>query len=233
MYYRRSDRKERIRQTAKRFLLVGGILLLIALGADRWMRPVIQNNAAVETARITSRLINQALQQTLLTIEEDQRPYVILQQKADGTVSSVQLDSAAVSKAQTVLTDAALNTLSQLEEERFSITLGTLLFPNYLSDRGPKLSVALSPSGYAVTRIASDFSEMGINQTRHRLIFQLTIQISCAFTGYRTATEVTSDLVLCDTIIVGDLPEYYTKVITESQNLLNDLNDYAPGMPDA
>ena len=37
---------------------------------------------------------------------------------------------------------------------------------------------------------------------------------------------------LADTIIVGSIPEYYTNVVTEDQNLVGDLNDYTPNFPD-
>jgi len=228
MYYRKISKKRRRKRFAIRLLVLGIILLLLTIIIGKQITPTIHRNAVIQTKIISTKILNEALSQTLENLSEGQSDYITLEKKEDGTVSSVQINSITVSKLQTELTEAVIKTLSQLGKTEMSMALGTLLSPTFFAQSGPPLRFYLKPSGNVNTKICSDFSESGINQARHTLSFRVSVPIFCAISAYRTETTVETEFLLSDTVIVGDVPEYYTKVITENESLLNDLNDYVP-----
>ncbi len=228
MYYRKASGFRRLRALGIRLLIFGLIFLLLLFFADRKLRPIILNSASIRIKAIATTALNEAITQTLAETA-DNDSYVALEKGSDGKVTSVQTDSAAIGKAQTTLTRSVMTCLSKLENDRIEISLGTLLRPEHFSGKGPKLHFYVRPHGYATTRIISSFSEAGINQTQHKLLFQVSVPVSGGISGYRSEVVIEADFILADTVIVGDVPGYYTNVITEDQSLVEDLNDYAPG----
>ena len=76
-------------------------------------------------------------------------------------------------------------------------------------------------------RIVSRFEDAGINQTRHQLILAVQTEVEAVLAGKRTEVSVPSEFVLAETVLVGQIPESYTRVLTDSRELVSELNDYA------
>ncbi len=232
IYYRKISGRRRKRMIGIRFLVLGLLIFLLLFLVDRAVRPIIQSNAAIQIKALTTTALNEAVIQTLEKTENSYDSLILLEKDGDGRVTSVQTDAASIGKIQSTLTKAVMTCLSGLESSDIQVHLGTLLQPEYFSGRGPGLHFLLRPNGYVTTKIVSSFSEAGINQTQHKILFRISAPMAGAITGYSTQATVEIDFVLADTIIVGSIPEYYTNVVTEDQNLVGDLNDYTPNFPD-
>lgn len=232
MYYRKISGTRKKRKIALRLVCVGLILLFLFLIAEIGIRPILHNNAVTQTKIIATNTLNQAITKVLSELPSEETDYIRLEKKEDGTVSSIQINHNAVSKVQTTLTQAVMKSLSELKQNQFEISLGTLLSPTYFAQKGPQFQFVLNPIGYVTTQICNDFAEAGINQTRHSLFFRVSVQMFYAMSGYRTKTMIEMEIPLANTVILGEVPEYYTNVITKDENLVNDLNDYAPSQPD-
>ena len=56
---------------------------------------------------------------------------------------------------------------------------------------------------------ASDFSQAGINQTLHRLNMQVSIDVAVLVLGQASSFTVTSEVVVAETVIVGEVPDTF------------------------
>ena len=74
----------------------------------------------------------------------------------------------------------------------------------------------------------SAFTDAGINQTRHQIILEVTAEMRILTGLGGVDTEVTNQLVVSDTVIVGHVPEQYTYIDDTEQSLLGKINDYTP-----
>ena len=232
MYYRKISKERKRRLRAVRVLVLGLLLLLAVFGTDRKIRPIIRDNAAIQTKAIAVKALNEAVIQTLEQTDSTYNNLVNLEKGNDGKVVSVQTNAPAVSQVQSALTQAVMECLEKLQNSKFEMRLGTLLSPEYFSGHGPKFRFQLEPSGYVTTKIVSTFSSAGINQTQHKILFQISVPISGAIPGYHSEAIISTDFLLADTVIVGSIPEYYTNVVTEDKNMVGELNDYSPDMPE-
>ncbi len=231
MYYRAMTRERRRRRAAIRALAVAFILLGVILGVNRRIRPVLQRNAVLQAKILFTKVLNQAITEQLQDGDHAYDTMVRLGKAQDGQIVSVELDAPRLNVIQAQLTERAIQQLQGMENNVYTVPLGTLLRPEYCSGKGFRLKFRLEPIGYVTTKILSSFTEAGINQTRHELKFQITVPMAIAMTGYRTDTEIGMDFMLADTLIVGKVPQYYTNVITEDQNLVDELNDYKAEEP--
>ena len=72
----------------------------------------------------------------------------------------------------------------------------------------------------------SVFSDAGINQTLHRIVLEVKTTVSAIIPGYTTSVEISGQFVIAETIIVGEVPDAYTHVISGNSDLIGNINDY-------
>lgn len=78
-----------------------------------------------------------------------------------------------------------------------------------LSGISPSIKVAMERAGSIDSRIDSEFTSVGINQTLHRIYLNLKCSIGI-LTPFKTVTkDVYSKILLTETVIVGEVPSTY------------------------
>ncbi|MEG1778954.1 MAG: sporulation protein YunB, partial [Oscillospiraceae bacterium] len=107
--------------------------------------------------------------------------------------------------------------------------LGSLTGSVFLAGRGPNIKFTMIPVGTIKTDIKNEFLSAGINQTLHRMILTIEVEIATDMAGYTIPTKVQSSICIGETIIVGVSPEAFTNVENSSQSLEGKLFDYRAG----
>jgi sporulation protein YunB len=116
--------------------------------------------------------------------------------------------------------------IKQIEHHDLNISFGTALGIHMFYGRGPSIPIKLMPKGYADTQILSSFTSAGINQTLHRIILTVATDISAIIPGYTSSVTVQTTFMVAETVIVGNVPEAFTNVLTAQENLVDTLNDF-------
>ena len=80
-------------------------------------------------------------------------------------------------------------------------------------------------SSNAICDIQSTFDDAGINQTRHQIMLNIDATVYIVIPWYKTNVELSTNFVIAETVIVGTVPEYFTRV-DGSENVVDDINDY-------
>ena len=164
--------------------LVGGILAL-----DMGIRPLVREAAASQTQIAVNRIIQQSV---LEVLEEDRLRYqsfVSLQQNQSGETTALTTDTVLINRLQGELLEKILQTLQQYREMQLEIPLGSLTGIQFLAGRGPLVTLRLRPVGLVKTKIINQFDEAGINQTRHRIQLQVTVDMLSLLPGYRISSQ--------------------------------------------
>jgi sporulation protein YunB len=110
------------------------------------------------------------------------------------------------------LTTAIQKRLSEYDDGKLYIALGTLIGSDIFTGRGPKIEVRMVPVGYVTAAITNEFASAGINQTLHRIMMSVTGTVTVVMAGYSATSEVTADFCIAETIIVGAVPQAYTQI---------------------
>ncbi|MDF3005769.1 MAG: yunB [Oscillospiraceae bacterium] len=203
-------------------LIVFGLLALI----DAQIRPMIKSMAAYQAKVYATRVINEAIgaQLTGNTVSYDSLVKVTTDN--NGRVTSVQTDMVRLNLLKATMTDAASQQLALLQSQTIRIPLGTLLGWQLLSGRGPKIEFKIVPAGFVQSQLNHRFDSAGINQTRHQIVMQLDANIIAILPGYTAASEISSSLILAETVIVGVSPESFTQVLTKNDDAAGLIADY-------
>lgn len=192
------------------FAVIFLIIAIILVICDTRVRPVIKRKVR-DCARTDSVLIlNRILLEQIDELKINYSDIAHIGYGTDGSITSIEIDTAAVNTFKAAFALSASRALREIDEFEFSLRLGTLLGPEFLTERGPKIPFKVASSEYVQTEILSKFLEAGINQTVHRILLEVTVNICCYFPGYSTSVTVNSELTLAETVIIGDVPQFYS-----------------------
>ena len=84
-----------------------------------------------------------------------------------------------------------------------------------LARYGPQLKVSIEPIGTVSVDFKTSFESAGINQTRHTIYLEAKTQVKVVIPLTTSTKEVKVKIPICETIIVGEVPESYVNVPPE------------------
>ena len=96
-----------------------------------------------------------------------------------------------------------------LDTSDIGIPLGSLFLPEFLSGRGPAIPVHILSIRNSDATFASNFSQAGINQTLHQLTMVVSVDVAILVLGQTSNFTVNSEVVVAQTVIVGDVPNMF------------------------
>lgn len=188
-------------------LLIGGFVAV-----DARLRPLIQSYGYMAARRGAMLAVHTAVEDvmTAQSVEYDQ--LIDIQRDGEGHIVSVSADTAAVNRLKAAVTTAVTGELGTREQMTARIPLGSVFGGSLLTGRGPFLPINVHTSGAVVSQLVSEFTDAGINQTRHRITLCVTVLMTAALPAERVAIELTTDFAVCETVIVGRVPQTVTQV---------------------
>lgn len=208
---RRAGPKNRKRKY--RWKLAGVLLAAAALFAavDSQLRPVVETMAQYQCRVVSVIAINEAVMDELEKMGDVPHRLVHLEKNVDGTVSNVELDSVEMNRLKARLTEAVSNRLTGLENQDVAIPLGTLLGWQLLAGAGRSIHLQIVPASFVESEVVDTLESAGINQTQHRVCIRFTVEMSAILPGYSTSVDVTDEVCVAQTLIVGQVPEFYAQ----------------------
>lgn len=182
---------------------------LLFLWADWNIRPLVEDFALMQTKIIASMAANDAVCQRLDQEKDLCDKLVQIQYDEKGNVCSLQIDTVTAEMLQEDIASAVEEEIAALREKDVAIPLGTVLGIQILNGKGPSIHFSILPASYVQTNLESEFEACGINQIQHRVKMHLTVSVVVFTPGFSKEVEVDSYIVLAETVIVGDVPQWY------------------------
>ncbi|WP_270739105.1 sporulation protein YunB [Massilioclostridium coli] len=210
-----------------RFIVVGIILLTSFFLLDSQLRPIVNQMAGYQAKEYATTVVNQAVSKQL---EEDPESFENLskmERLEDGTISSIQANIPNLTQIQTNVIHTITQILSEIGTTQVNIPLGNLTGMLIFSGKGPNISIQLLPQGTVHTQLTSQFEDAGINQTIHRIVLTVKIEMLALFPCYSSEVNASIDYILSENIIVGKVPQYYTQIIGESEQSLETATNHS------
>lgn len=135
--------------------------------------------------------------------------YVHVTRDANERIASVQIDSVGISLLASELTMTLLDTVQNYQNTDFGIPLGNLTGSALLSGHGPLIPVRPVAAGNVASEMQSSLTAAGINQTLHRVSLHFVVAISYLAPLENCTESLSFDIVLAETLIVGEVPILY------------------------
>ncbi len=191
--------------------IVIALLILVFLGyllIDNAVRPSILSLTEARLRAIGVKSLNEAVQQTvgngvvytdLINIVKDN----------EGKITLISANTTQMNNLAAKTANCAQDKIINIGEQGISIPIGTVIGGQLLTGRGPSINVKIEPVGSVVTEFKTEFEDAGINQTRHKIYIVLTATVRIVVGNAAQSVDISSQVLISDTIIIGDVPQNY------------------------
>lgn len=217
---------------AFKLMICGILILLLGLGIEQRMRPMVETVAEYQAQLIATRNINDAVLDVIRAEDVQYNDIVTIRQGTDGQVASLTTDMVAMNRLKAQVTNRVSEYMEQETMQTVEIPLGTLAGGSVFSGRGPMVEFKLLPASYVDTQLYNDFQSAGINQTLHRIMMSVDVRVTAVIPIYTVTTEVHTNVCLAETMIVGKVPSAFTDINGDLSPLINQYSDYHANLQD-
>lgn len=169
----------------------------------------IRSLAQTQVTNTTSDLINDAIDRQIEdgTIQYDRMVY--FEKDLDGRITALKTNMSEVNRLKTDILNLINDEILAYCEDDFGIPIGSLFLPEFLSGKGPSIPIQILSIRNSDASFTSSFSEAGINQTLQQLNMHISVDVTVLVLGRTDSFTVSSQVVVAETIIVGDVPNTY------------------------
>ena len=194
---------------------VGILVFLLALALSCFVlfrgkyRPVIRSLAETQVKNATSDLTNDAIAKQIAAGNIAYDRIVYFEKDLNGRITALKTNIGEINRLKTDILNIINDEILALDTSDIGIPLGSLILPEFFSGKGPVIPVRILSIRNSDAVFASDFSQAGINQTLHRLNMQVSIDVAVLVLGQASSFTVTSEVVVAETVIVGEVPDTF------------------------
>ena len=191
-------------------LLICLILLfaVFMLLRDRYDR-VIQSLAETQITNVTSDLTNDAIARQIAEGDIRYDRIVYFEKDLNGRITALKTNMSEVNRLKTDILNLINDEILALDTMDIGIPLGSLILPQLFSGKGPQIPVHILSIRNSDAVFASNFHQAGINQTLHQLTMVVSIDVAMLVLGKTSGFTVTSEVVVAETVIVGEVPQTF------------------------
>ena len=201
----RRFRHRLVRWIAVVIMISAAVLLLFR---NRYNEPV-RNLAKTQIMNATSDLINDAIDRQIEAGEIHYDRIVYFEKDLNGRITALKTNMSEVNRLKTCTLNIINDEILALDTSQIGIPLGSLFLPEMFSGRGPSIPVEIISIRNSDAYFNSNFTQAGINQTLHQLSMSVLVDVSVLVLGENASFTVTSEVVVAETIIVGDVPDTF------------------------
>lgn len=139
-----------------------------------------------------------------------------------GKISMIQANSVQLNMLSKLIHRVTISQLSNFANTMLKIPIGAFTGISILSGLGPSINIEIFPYGDVECGFKSQFISAGINQTLHKIYLVVTTKIRVVLPTKTIVVDNGGDVVLCESLIVGHIPEVYLQSgnLTEMLNLV-------------
>ena len=199
----------RFRRLLRFLFLVMALACFLLITFRVKYRTKICNLAETQVINTTSDLINDAIDKQMESGDIQYDRIVYFEKDLNGRITALKTNMSEVNRLKTAILNLINDEILALDTSQLGIPLGNLIFPELLSGKGPVIPIEILSIRNSDASFFYSFSEAGINQTLQQLSMEIRVDIAVLVLGKTNSFTVSSQVVIAETIIVGEVPKTF------------------------
>ena len=201
------------------FVIISIIVLLniLVVFFDKRVLPSVIEISKIMAKTQTLNIINEKSME-ILNDNFNYNEMIKIQKDNEGNINLIQADTVKLNYIEAKLSTECNKALDDMQENTIEVPLGWTSNRSIFYRFGPNIKMHIEPIGSMVTSYESKFESAGINQTRHKIYLNVSVQIRMKLPISDQETTVETQVPVSDTIIVGKIPN---SAIIPTGNLSN------------
>ena len=211
----------KIQKKYKFFAFFFVIIILLFVYSRYLVMPIVIRNTESQIKSYATKSINYAIAETMIQ-DINYGDLVNIVKDKDENVSYIEANSVRINLLSRSMSKVVMSNFLQFAKLPIAIPIGSFSGISILSGFGPKIAFDISPFGEVLCSFLSNFESAGINQTYHKLYLMISLKIYVVFPFQKLYVNSESEVLLCETLIIGKIPEVYLNSgnLTEMLNLV-------------
>jgi sporulation protein YunB len=198
-----------LRRVLARVLLAVFLVFVLLLAFRIRYNDTIRELAQTQVINSTSDLINDAIDMQIETGNILYDRIVYFEKDLNGRITALKTNMSEVNRLKTDILNIINDEILELDTSDIGIPIGSLILPEFLSGRGFPVPVQILSIRNSDASFKSHFSEAGINQTLQQITMDVSVDVAVLVLGETDNFTVSSQVVVAETIIVGDVPDTF------------------------
>ena len=190
-------------------LLILILLLVLFFALRSKYRLVIRDLAETSVKNATSDLANDAIAKQIENGSIQYDRIVYFEKDLEGHITALKTNIGEVNHLKTDILNIINGKILALDAADIGIPIGSLFLPEFFSGKGPTIPVRILAIRNSEASFTSNFCQAGINQTLHQLIMEIDVDAAVLVLGETSSFSISSQVVVAETIIVGDVPDTF------------------------
>lgn len=183
--------------------------------------PIVVSNTEAQIGNYATKSINYAIAD-LMTQNIGYGELINVVKDSNRNISLIEANSSKINLLSRTMSKVVMSNFLELSKTPIKIALGSFSGLSVLTGVGPKIAFSVNPLGEVFCNFSSNFESAGINQTYHKIYLSISIKVNIVFPTKKIVVNSDSDVLLCETLIVGKIPEVYlnSNTLTDMLNLV-------------
>ena len=193
-----------------RFVLIAAaaILVLAIVSTSIYLKGMSAQIASADARDVVTAKINDAIIETLGEGDYDGDQFVSFQKSESGEVTAISSNMARINELSSRVLEKVVGSTKE-NTVTIGIPTGNLTGASLLMGRGPKIPVKIVVLSSSRVEFDNSIITAGINQTKHQINLRVTVDMEILVPWGTQSTEVGTDVLIADTVIVGKVPDTY------------------------
>ena len=202
-----------MKRVLRRILCLTAVLALLAVAVLLVLRTkyrkVLTELAQTQVKNVTSDLINDAVDREIAegTIQYDRLVY--FEKDLEGRITALKTNMGEINRLKTETLALINQEILDMDSSALGVPIGSLVLPEVFAGRGFSIPIEILTIRNSDASFSSCFSQAGINQTLQQMKMDVFVDVTVLILGTTESFTVTSQVVVAETVIVGQVPNTY------------------------
>ena len=202
-----------MKRVLRRILCLTAVLALLAVAVLLVLRTkyrkVLTELAQTQVKNVTSDLINDAVDREIAegTIQYDRLVY--FEKDLEGRITALKTNMGEINRLKTETLALINQEILDMDSSALGVPIGSLVLPEVFAGRGFSIPIEILTIRNSNASFSSCFSQAGINQTLQQMKMDVFVDVTVLILGSTESFTVTSQVVVAETVIVGQVPNTY------------------------
>lgn len=193
-----------------KIIVIFMIAVLTVVFMLRAINPIIDNLCMDKAKNLATKISNE--QATNVMNKYKYEDFVNVERDSNGNIVMIQTNAKNVNEVISDIPNKIVEELEKQAESYISIHLGSVFGNKLLANLGPELKIKIENIGNVTTKLESEFSSQGINQTLHRIYLNLECEVTI-LTPYDSINEkIDNQVLIAESVIIGNIPSSYYNI---------------------
>ena len=192
------------------FTVVIAIATATIISSLKSIDPIFEELCKEKAIQIATDILN--TESTKVVQKYEYKDIVSIKKGEENNTSILKTDVSIINDIASDIAAEVNKRLEEIEKKQIKIPAGAIVGNKYIAGFGPNINISIIPAGTVTTDLKTEFKAQGINQTVYRIYLEVICNVNIV-TSYKTInTEIVNQVLLVETVIVGNVPETYYNV---------------------